>query len=257
MCFTILQIGRLFDMEVMTILWREFIFFKRRFAKITSSAIMSPLLYLIAFGWGLGHNVVIEGHNYMYFIIPGIIALSTMNTSFNAVSIRINISKIHEKSFEYYLTSPVNIYLLTLGQILAGAFRGMYAAVIILIISYLFRVYIKINLAFIIVCLLNSLLFSAFGYFAAMVIKSHYDMNRFTTFVIVPMTFLCGTFFSLNRMPEAVKLLINLLPLTHATQSLRSIALKGELSVLSIFVLALYFIAFYFLGVAASFREIE
>ncbi|SKC85588.1 ABC transporter permease [Maledivibacter halophilus] len=244
-------------MEVITVLWREFIFFKRRFIKITSSAIMSPLLYLIAFGWGLGQNVTVEGHNYMYFIIPGIIALSTMNTSFNAVSIRINISKIHEKSFQYYLTSPVNIYLLTLGQILAGGLRGMYAAAIILMISYLFGVYIKINLAFIIVCLLNSLLFSAFGYFAAMVINSHYDMNRFTTFVIVPMTFLCGTFFSLDRMPHGVKFLINLLPLTHASQSLRGIALSGELNLISIFVLALYLIAFYFLGVMASFREIE
>ena len=80
-------------MEVFTVLWREFIFFKRRFLKITISAIMTPLLYLIAFGWGLGKDIVIEGATYMHFVIPGIIALTTMNTSFNAVSVRINISK--------------------------------------------------------------------------------------------------------------------------------------------------------------------
>lgn len=244
-------------MEVMTILWREIIFFRRRIIKITGSAVMSPLLYLIAFGWGLGENVVVEGYNYMYFIIPGIIALSTMNTSFNAVSIRINISKIHEKSFEYYLTSPVNIYLLTLGHILAGTLRGMYAGLIILIISFIFGVYIKVNLLFILVCFLNSLLFSAFGYFAAMIINSHYDMNRFTTYVITPMTFLCGTFFSLSKVPQAIKILINLLPLTHSTHALRAIALNGEMQIYSVVILVAYFIVFYFLGVMAGFREME
>ena len=50
----------------------------------------------------------------MHFVIPSIIALTTMNTSFSAISTRINISKIHEKSFEFYLTSPVNMYLITM-----------------------------------------------------------------------------------------------------------------------------------------------
>jgi len=242
-------------MEICTILWRELIFFKGRFFKITTTAIITPLLYLIAFGWGLGSDVYMNGYNYMYFIVPGIIALTTMNTSFNAVSIRINIAKLHEKSFEYYMTSPVNMYLLTLGQVLGGALRGMYAATLIFIVSHLFGVHININLAVIAICLLNSLLFAAFGYFAAMVIDSHYEMNRFTSYIITPMSFLCGTFFSLDKMPGAVKLLINILPLTHASLSLRAIALGGEIKAISIFVLALYFIFFYFMGVIASFRE--
>ena len=81
-------------MEVFAVLWREFIFFKRRFWKITTSAIMTPLLYLIAFGWGLGKDIVIEGATYMHFVMPGIIALSTMNTSFNAVAIRLSLIHI-------------------------------------------------------------------------------------------------------------------------------------------------------------------
>ncbi len=242
-------------MEIMTILWREFIFFKRRFLRITLSAVVSPLLYLIAFGWGLGSQINYEGHSYMYFIIPGIIALTTMNTSFSATSIRINISKLHEKSFEYYLTSPVNMYMLTLGFVINGALRGLYAASLILIVAYLFGVKLKITLAFIIICILNSLLFAAFGYFASMVIDSHYEMNRFTTFVMLPMTFLCGTFFSLDKTPILVKNLIYLLPLTHASQGLRAVALEGNVQITSFIVLILYTVIFYFCGVAASFRE--
>ncbi len=242
-------------MEICTVLWREFIFFRRRLLQITTAAVISPLLYFVAFGWGLGQDVSINGHSYMYFIIPGIIALTTMNTSYNAVTIRINIAKIHEKSFEYYLTSPVNMYLLTLGQVLAGSLRGLYAAFLITAVSYLIGVQIKINLFFVVICLLNSLAFSAFGYFAAMVIDSHYDMNRFTTYIMTPMTFLCGTFFSPEHLPGPVKFIINLLPLTHASVGLRAIALGGTAEMFSAAVLLFYFLLFYALGVRASFRE--
>ncbi|TCO72282.1 ABC transporter permease [Marinisporobacter balticus] len=243
-------------MEVFTILWREFLFFKKRAFKITSSAVITPLLYLLAFGWGLGSNVSVEGFNYMYYIIPGIIAMSTMNTSFNAVAIRISVARLHEKSFEYYMTAPVNMYLLTLGYVLSGALRGLYAGMIILSITYLFGVYIKITFSFLFICFLNSMLFAAFGYFAAMTINTHYDMNRFTSFVITPMTFLCGTFFSLERMPNFLKNFIELLPLTHAISGLRNIALENITNHFSILILFMYFLAFYALGVYASYREI-
>lgn len=244
-------------MEVFTVLWREFIFFKRRFFKITASAIMTPFLYLIAFGWGLGKDIVIEGATYMHFVIPGIIALTTMNTSFNAISVRINISKLHEKSFEYYLTSPVNMYLLALGHILSGAFRGMYASGLILLISLAFGIVIHIDFYFILICFLSSFLFAAFGYGAALSIESHYDMSRFTTYVMTPMSFLCGTFFSLKNLPPVIKGIIGVLPLSHTSQSLRDIVLKGQFDHRSILVLLIYSVIFYFWGVAMSFREMK
>ncbi|WP_053956455.1 ABC transporter permease [Inediibacterium massiliense] len=243
-------------MEILTILWREFVFFKKRAFKITSAAVITPLLYLLAFGWGLGSNVSIEGFSYLHYIIPGVIAMSTMHTSFNAVSLRISVARLHEKSFEYYMTAPVNMCLLTLGYVLSGALRGMYAGLIILIVSYMFGAYIHISFSFLFICFLNSMLFAAFGYFAAMIINTHYDMNRFTSFIITPMTFLCGTFFSLQKMPHIIRGFINLLPLTHAISGLRNIALKGESSLFSIMILSLYFIVFYALGVYTSYREI-
>ncbi|WIV11798.1 ABC transporter permease [Proteiniborus sp. MB09-C3] len=244
-------------MEVFTVMWREFIFFKRRIGKITSSAVMNPILYLIAFGWGLGRDVIVEGSTYMHFIIPGIIALSTMNTSFNAVAMRINISKLHEKSFEYYLTSPVRMPLMALGHILSGALRGMYAAALIVLVSYLFGIKINIDIYFIIICFLNSFLFSALGYGAALSIDSHYDMNRFTTYIMTPMSFLCGTFFSLNNLPLIIKKIISILPLSHASISLRSIVLSGDFDYKSIFILFIYSVIFYVFGVYMSFREMK
>lgn len=243
-------------MEITTILWRELKFFQKRAFKITSQSVVTPLLYLLAFGWGLGSDIIIEGSNYMHYIIPGIIAMSSMHTSYGAVSMRISVARLHEKSFEDYMTAPVNLSLLTLGYILAGAFRGLYASFIILIIAYLFKAYIHINFYFILIAFLNSVLFSAFGYYAAMVINTHYDMNRFTSFVITPMTFVCGTFFSLEKMPILIKKMIYFLPLTHTIDALRGIALKNTFNISSIFILITYIIVFYGLGVYSSYREI-
>ena len=244
-------------MEVITILWREFLFFKRRIFNITSAAIINPLLYLIAFGWGLGADVQLEGATYMHFIIPGIIALSTMNTSFSAVSTRINVQRIFEKSFEYYLTSPVNMKLLALGQIIAGALRGMYAGLLVLLVSFLFGVYIPINFGFVLICFLNSFLFAAFGYGAALSINSHYDMNRFTTFILTPMSFLCGTFFSLSKLPLAMKKFINILPLSFTTTALRDITLKGSFNKSAIYALLIYSLVMYIYCILISSRELS
>lgn len=243
-------------MEVFTILWREFIFFKKRALKITSATIITPILYLIAFGWGLEGNIKIQGYSYISFLIPGIIALSSMRTSFNAVSIRITVSRFTEKSFEYYLTAPINLYLLTLGQILAGALRGFYASILIYIVTLLFKQNLNVNIYFWIIVFLNSILFSALGYFAAMVIESHYEMNRFTSFVITPMSFLCGTFFSLDKMPIVIKNIISFLPLSFTTQALRNIAVFDKILFKNIFFLLLYIVVFYILSVRVSYREV-
>lgn len=244
-------------MEIVTVLWREYLFFKRRIVRITSAAVMSPVLYLIAFGWGLGKDVVVEGATYMHFIIPGIIAITTMNTGFNAVSSRITVSRLHEKSFEYYLTSPISMPLMALGQILAGAIRGIYAAILIVLVSLLFGIKISINGYFIIICFLNSFTFSALGYASALSIESHYDMSRFNTYIMTPMSFLCGTFFSLENLPASVKAVIGVLPLSHASVSLRSIVLKGDFSHSSILVLLIYAVLLYLAGVFMSYKEMK
>jgi len=243
-------------LEVFTILWKEILFFKRRMFNIVTAAMINPLLYMIAFGWGLGSDVQVEGYTYMHFVIPGIIAMTTMNTSFSAMSVRLNSTRLHERSFEFYLTSPVNMKLLALGFILSGALRGMIAASLVILVSTLFGVYINITSGFIIICFLNSFLFAALGYGAAMTINSHYDINRFSTFIMTPMSFLSGTFFSLEKLPIWMKRLIEILPLTHATNALRSITLEGSYEKTSILVLLVYSVILYIYSIYITNREI-
>jgi Nod factor-specific ABC transporter NodJ protein len=226
------------------VLWREYLFFKRRWLTITTGAMVAPLLYLLAFGLGLGKSVSLNGVSYLNYIVPGIIALSTMNVSFNAVSTPLIIARLYDKTFEEYLIAPITIYSYASGKILAGALRGLYAAFILIIIAWLFRAHLIVTGWFFPILFLNCLVFSSLGFLAALKINSHPDMARFNNYVITPMIFVCGTFFSVDRIPVPFSYLIKLLPLTPASQGLRNVALGGEASSLLLMIQIIYLLIF-------------
>ena len=72
-------------MAILTVIWEKWIEFKHEWIKITISSLITPLLYLITFGLGIGNFITTGDRPYLQFLIPGIIALTTMNSSFNAV----------------------------------------------------------------------------------------------------------------------------------------------------------------------------
>ncbi|MCR4435122.1 MAG: ABC transporter permease [Clostridiales bacterium] len=235
-------------MQFMTILWQEYVIFKRKFWSTTTGSMVGPVLYLIAFGWGLGSEIKVGGTGYVSFVIPGIIGLSTMTASFSNIANSINISRIYEKTFEEFMIAPLNMMVYAAGKITAGALRGMYSGLLILLLSLAFRAGVRIDAYFIAIIVLNCFVFSALGFAVGLLIDSHADMGKFTNFIITPMSFLCGTFFPLDKMPFGLKQLIWVLPLTHTSLGLRS---RGEdpLSMAShLGILMLYFIVFLFLG---------
>ncbi len=228
-------------MQFMTILWQEYIIFKRKFWSITTGSMIAPVLYLIAFGWGLGNRFTEGGISYISFIIPGIIAMSSMTTSFSTIANSVNISRIYDKTFEEFMIAPVNMFVFTIGKITAGAMRGMYSATLIILLSLVFNTGMSINLYFILILVLNCFVFSALGFTAGIVIDSHADMGKFTNFIITPMSFLCGTFFSLDRMPVGIKEFIWILPLTHTSLGLRSSGESALNMLIHPLILMLYF----------------
>ena len=238
-------------MEITTILWREWLFLKRRFWRITFSQMVSPLLYFLTFGIGLGRMIDSGGQPYLHYLIPGLLSMTTMRNSYTSVSTRISVMRLHEKSFESYFYSPTKMYLLATGHILAGALRGVYSGIFILILGFVSGAGLSLNGWLLLAVTLNALIFSALGFFAAMIIESHYDMNNFTNIVITPMSFLCGTFFSLDGIPEALKWLVNVMPLTHTTRLIRQLAFGGGVNWASMAVSVLFVIVLW----ACSVRE--
>lgn len=208
-------------MKFWAVLWKEWVIFKKKFISTSIGMIVGPLLYLIAFGWGLGDSVRMNGVSYIVFVIPGLVAMNSMTNSYSPVANDINISRIYGQTFDATMTAPIHMGVYTIARIIAGAVRGLYGAALIILLSFLFRTGLRVDGSFLLVLLMNCLVFSAIGFITGIVINSHTDMAKISNFVITPMSFLCGTFFPLERFPALVRPVVNLLPLSITVNGLR------------------------------------
>lgn len=234
--------------DIATVFWRDWLVLRRRLGTYIFSRMISPVLYLVAFGWGVGRNIQLQQGSYLDFIVPGILALNSMTISFNSVGTPLNMSRLYHKTLEEYLVAPISPVAFLFGKILAGMFRGLISSAIIIILAVLFGASLSVNAMFLLALALNCLVFAALGFAAAMLIDSHEDMGNFSTYVLLPMSFLCATFFATDRLPAFVRQLLELLPLTHASQALRAIGAGGEAAGWSWFVLLFYLTALLLLG---------
>lgn len=226
--------------DIYTVFWRDWIVFDRRLGKFILSRMVTPVLYLVAFGWGLGRGMQVNGDSYLDFIVPGVMAINAMNISFNSVASPLNMARLYHRTFEEYLIAPIGEGSFVIGKILAGSLRGLLSCVIIFLLAHLFGATLHISVVFVLVLALISLLFGAMGLIAAMVINSHEDMGNFSTYFLLPMSFLCATFFSIDALPSVLRLVIEILPLTHATYALRTLGAGGGFPWMSVTVLAGY-----------------
>ena len=230
--------------DIWTVFWRDWIVLKRRLKKFIFSRMVAPLLYMVAFGWGLGRSIQVTDGSYLDFLVPGILALNSMNISFNSVT-PVHSERIYHKSLEEYIIAPVVPEAFVIGKVLAAVLRGLISSAIILVLAYLFGAKLVLTPFFVLVLVLNCIIFSEIGFFAAMTISTYEEMGQVNTYILLPMSFLCGTFFSVHALPDAVRFFIQALPLTHTSYLLRSIAMSQPAAWESAAVLVMYAIIFF------------
>ena len=207
-------------MGILTVLWEKWVEFRRDFYKITLAAMIAPLLYILVFG--LGIQTMSHGQSYLNFLIPGVVALTTMNGSFNAIAQNLNVQRLYEKAFDQVMISPTPLWQFIAGQVIGGSLRGW---------SFLLM-------------FLNGAVFSTIGVVVSFYAKNHADVPRFSNYVIMPMAYLCNTFFSSQGMPSGIRQFVEYLPLSQTSAALRSIANHEVFSYTSIEILLLYLICF-------------
>lgn len=236
--------------DIGTVFWRDWIVLKRRLTKFIFSRMVAPLLYLTAFGWGLGKNIQLSSGSYLDFLLPGIMALNSMNLGFHSI-ISVHAERVYHKSLEEYLLSPISAESFLAGKILGAVLKSLISSVIIIFCGWLFgaKIILSANLFFVLI--LNSIIFAEVGFCAAMKLSSYEEMAQVNTYLLLPMSFLCGTFFSTATLPAAVKFFIEVLPLTHASQLLRNLSLGDGILFESLTVLILYAAAGFFLSLRA------
>ncbi|MCD8154293.1 MAG: ABC transporter permease [Clostridiales bacterium] len=225
-------------MGIITILWEKWVEFRRDFYKITLAAMVAPLMYLIVFG--LGIQTTSHGEPYLNYLIPGVVSLTTMNGSFNAIAQNLNVQRLYEKAFDQVLISPTPLWQFIAGQILGGALRGLYAGGVILFLTAPIQTGLVFSPVSIFILFLNGAVFSAVGVVVSFVAKNHADVPRFSSYIIMPMSYLCNTFFSTEKIPGIPGLIIEYLPLSQTSRMIRAIASGEEAGLYGIGVLLIY-----------------
>jgi len=210
-------------MSTIYILWlRQLKRYSRSRARIIGS-LGQPLLFLVALGFGLNPIYKKAGAgNYIEFLAPGIIAMGVL---FSAVFSGIEI--IWDRQFGFLketLVAPTSRIYIMIGRTLGGATVASFQGIITLLLSLLigFRLenigFLPVTLAFI---FLIALLFTAFGTAIASVLEDMQGFQLIMNFLVMPLFFLSGALFPLQGLPEALKIVAQIDPLSYGVDALR------------------------------------
>ncbi len=193
--------------------------------------LLEPLLYLLAFGVGLGSlvkDVQFEGAAvpYLTFIAPGLVATAIMNHGFFETTYASFVRMYYQKTFAAILSTPLSLEDVILGEIAWGATKSLFAGAIMLAIAVAWGLIpLAAALAILPVAFLAGLAFSGLGMCFTAVVKN-IEMFNFPVFLfITPMFLFSGVFFPLTSLPGWAQHLANALPLTFLVSAVRGLAL--------------------------------
>ncbi|HIK42506.1 ABC transporter permease [Thermoleptolyngbya sp. M55_K2018_002] len=216
--------------DALTVFWGDWLDLRVRIAQVAASGLVSPLIYILAFGLGLGSALDSAmkppvGNTYLDFILPGMVALSSMTISFGGTTFSICGERLYSKTFEEILLLPVHPLALFLGKMMAGVLRGLMTSASVILIALLFTRNLGfISPLFLLVLVLNCAVFSGLGVIVGLNVKSLEGVGLLNNFLIVPMSFLGATFFDPQTLPAILKFIVYLLPLTYTSTGLRAAA---------------------------------
>ncbi len=199
-------------------------------------SLLEPILYLLAFGFGLGGFIQsINGQPYINFLAPALIAISIMNGSFFECTFASFVRMYFQKTFDAIVATPVSVEEVVAGELLWGATRATINTTIVLVVIGIASLFTSIPLITTPLVLLvpliaffGGLLFSAIAMCFTAAAPSIDFFNYPSFLFITPMLFICGTFFPLSSLPSAIQgLAMVVLPLTHLVNVTRGAMVAG------------------------------
>ncbi len=178
-----------------------------RFTRIWQQTILPPVittsLYFVIFGNLIGPRIgEMEGYRYMDFIVPGLILMAVITNSY-ANTVSSFFSAKFQHSIEELLVSPTPNYIILIGYVIGGMSRGIAVGIVVTVVSLIFSD-LRIHSIWILssTVLLTSVLFALGGFINGVFAKSFDDVSIVPTFVLTPLTYLGGIFYSINLLPE-------------------------------------------------------
>ena len=236
-----------------TVLLKEVLRFSRIWVQTIVPAAVTTGLYFVIFGNLIGSQIGdIQGQSYVDYIVPGIILMAIINNSYANV-----VSSFYGHKFQHnieeMLVSPMPNYLIIWGFVAGGMARGLTVGFVVTVVSMLFTD-IKIDNIFIIlfVVILTSILFSLAGLINAVYANSFDDISIIPTFVLTPLTYLGGIFFSIDMLSGFWQDIARVNPILYMINAMRygmlgitDINIYVAFSIIIAFIAALYMFCIY------------
>jgi len=246
-----------------TIVTKEVMRFVRIWVQTVLPAAITMGLYFVIFGHLIGSQLApIQGYSYIDYIVPGIILMAIINNSYANVVSSFFGAKF-QRHIEEMLISPMPNYLILLGFVGGGLMRGLVVGMAVTAVAAVFAHLYVHNLAVvIIVVMLTSVLFSLGGLINAVYAKTFDDISIIPTFVLTPLTYLGGIFYSVDMLPPFWQHVSLVNPILYMINAMRygmlgvsDIDYRLALLIVVGFLVALYLFALYLLRNGVGIRH--
>tara|TARA_Y100000748_G_scaffold254131_1_gene219993 strand:+ start:540 stop:1322 length:783 start_codon:yes stop_codon:yes gene_type:complete len=242
----------------------------RRFLRIWVQTLVPPAitmsLYFVIFGSLIGPNIkpeVTDGFAYVQYMIPGLIMMSVITNSYaNVVSSFYSVK--FQKSIEELLISPMPNWTILLGFIIGGVCRGVLVGLIVFVVSLFFYPDFTIAspLLTVSVLLLTSILFSLMGFINAIFADSFDDISVIPTFVLTPLIYLGGVFYSINMLSPTLQSISKANPMLYVVNTFREgmlgvsdVSVSFSMGMICVFIFILTVSCLYLLNKGIGIRE--
>lgn len=228
-----------------------------RFMRIWVQTIIPPAvsmaLYFLIFGNLIGPRIgSMAGFTYIQYIAPGLIMMSIINNSYANVVSSFFGAKF-QRHIEEMLVAPIPDFVILGGYITGGIARGIIVGIVVTIVAMFFtKLQIHNYLIIIIVVLMTSILFSLAGFINAVFAKKFDDISIIPTFILTPLIYLGGVFYSINLLPEFWQTVSRLNPILYMVNAFRygilgvsDISLPTAFLIITVFIIILFTFSLY------------
>lgn len=222
---------------VLSVAWRQYIVWRKLIASALATNIANPILFLFAFGFGLGQFIDrMDGMSYMAFVVPGMIAYSAMFSASFETTIGSYSRYEWLQNWDAVLATPVTLTELLMGEVTWAAVKAMLSAVSVLVVGWLWGGVPSFGGAMIAMPLVfvASICFACCGLVATAYAKGWEFVSYFFTFWVTPQFVFCGVFFEVSRFPELVQKIAWFLPMTHLIAAVRPLSAGTEVDVVAV-----------------------
>jgi ABC-2 type transport system permease protein len=245
-----------------TILIKEWLRFTRIWIQTVLPPAMTMVLYFIIFGNLIGSQIGdIHGFTYMEYIVPGLVMLGIIANSYANVVSSFFGAKF-QRHIEEMLVSPTPNYVILLGFIAGGVVRGLTVGIVIFLTSLLFT-HLQVHNLFVTVgvVFLTSVLFSLGGFINGVFARSFDDISIIPTFVLTPLTYLGGIFYSIDMLSPLWQKVSMINPILYMINAFRfgilgtsDISLIASFAIIIAFIAALFMVGLYLLDKGVGIR---